>query len=427
MLIISRYFPQITQIFLICSSLLISFLFPLLFGLKNFGIFSAETAYTFIIHRLLDLIVEPLIAEKKIGYLIFSTMVIMFLGVSGTYGISYIFSINFIIFNPLLFMCLAFSSLIVNILFMINNQKLLVLYAILFTVTIFLISIVCFSFGMSNISYILIAINILGISFGIMLLSFGGAVSVSALRRPARVNLDFSFLKNIFYRLMFASFVITITFGIILFATDRLPPAQIGSLRLFATFALLGAWVSPVNPKAFFSIADEISTRDGFESFFVRYRPAFMIALGGWLAVIVSMRVFQSELAHFSYLGALLTYPCVLFSAAFDKVLLWQVGLKRLGPMIAVYSTALCAACYLSADLVTFEHVIQIALIVYPLVMALALSRHFAGIAALPTGLAFCGFAVLNTPSTLVIMIALAGMLAILGVLWRVGHARESA
>lgn len=367
--------PTITQLSLIGSAMIVSYGYPLLFGLSAYGTFAAATSLTFIVQRLVDLIAESTLAERDPFKLVKSSVILaasamLLLLVTR----SIIPSVAAVPFDLLLFASVFLSTVILNLCFQIGTPTIQSLYAISFGACNLLTTLAWYLLGRTDLALALTITNLFGLAVGILLLTVGNCLDKTHWTR-ARSNR--TMLRQLPFRVMFATFQIIITFGAVLIGSFYLPPEQVGALRLLTSFAVLGYSLSPMNPKAFYAISRGVERPADLGPILRPYVPVFLALGVAWvIAAFVIGRTGAAGHGHI-YLYALAIYPIVLFSSIFEKVLLNRKGVTALGSAAFLWAIVTATALLLCQQIENYAFVLILAVAGYPFVLAFAFARSF--------------------------------------------------
>lgn len=367
--------PTITQLSLIGSAMIVSYGYPLLFGLSAYGTFAAATSLTFIVQRLVDLIAELTLAERDPFKLVKSSLILAagaMLLLLVTRAI--IPSVAAVPFDLLLFASVFLSTVILNLCFQIGTPTTQSLYAISFGACNFLTTLAWYLLGRTDLALALTITNLFGLAVGILLLTVGNCHDKAHWTR-GRSNR--TMLRQLPFRVMFATFQIIITFGAVLIGSFYLPPQQVGGLRLLTSFAVLGYSLSPMNPKALYAISRAVERPADLGPILRPYVPVFLALGAGWaIAAFVIGRAGTTGHGHI-YLYALAIYPIVLFSSILEKVLLNRKGITALGSAAFLWAVVTATALLLCRQIENYAFVLILAVAGYPFVLAFAFARSF--------------------------------------------------
>lgn len=417
----------ITQMCLVGSAIFVGFGFPLVFGLSAYGLFAASTALTFIIQKATDLTIESVLIENSLKKLLFSTLISFSLILSLAAILIHIYPDSRFDIDYALLATMVSSTLIINLIFMKGTAVSQMAYAVFFILTTILFTAIFRLSFFDNISLLLILINISGTVFGIVIVFFiyrhASRQTVPNLRvletTAAKLSKPRELVGEFINRFLFASLTLLVSFGSVLIASNKLSDPELGALRLFASIVLIGYWITPINPKAFYAIASSIDTPQSMTKLFDEQWVPFTVLLIVWFFSIIIIRLLFSDINTMSFIGAICIYPCVLFVSVFDKSLLSARGLSGTAPLIGLYAFVVFIGLLNAETLYQYEIVLGVAMICYPLVMVLLLARSFLSHVALPVTLAICAAGVLFGPGTIGPLIASTVFLAIIFLLAR--------
>lgn len=388
--------PTLTQASLVGSALIVSYGYPLLFGLTVYGHFAAATVLTFITQRIVDLIAESTIAERDPFALVKSSLIVSACALALLAGVRFFFpAVLPTVFDLGLFLSLAASTVVLNLMFQIGGRVTQFLYAMAFGTLNLATTLIWFALGRHDLPLALTITNFSGFAVGIVLLLVDHrrrAPPVTPVARTANAVM----LGRLPYRVLFAAFQIIATFGAILIASRHLPADQIGALRLLTTFALMGYSLSPVNPKMLYSISHAVESPGDLVCVMKPFAPVFAALLLFWLVAIVAIGWAGMADGDHLYLYGLAIYPVVLFSAVFERVLISRRGIRTVGMLVGLFAALTAGALSIGRDLGYHAAVLIVCVAAYPLVLAMFLSPRFlpivlfsillAGIGALSIG-----------------------------------------
>jgi|TARA_R110002049_G_scaffold76888_2_gene197178 hypothetical protein len=405
----------ITQLCLIASAVFVSFGLPFIFGLTAYGVFVATTALTFIIQKAIDLTIESILIEKNVRKLILSTAIAVGVAALMAAILNQIFPGSYFQIDYLLLAAMVASTSILNLIFMLGNSVWQMLYAALFVLASLAFTALFYLFGSNNITMLLVAINIVGTITGLGIV-YGlrqTLANFNSINRQMQIERDshrsrraHSLVSEFLSRLLFSSLTLLVTFGSALIASDHLNAKDLGTLRLFASFIIVGYWLTPINPKTFYAIASTIKTPAGMKAFFDRYWIHFVTLLFVWFAGLMVVSTLFVDHDAMQYLAALCVYPCILFISVFDKSMLSAHGLKRMAPRIGGYAAIITIALINAETLFQHQAILIVAMTCYPLTMVLLLDRSFWRLVLLPIALTLCGAVLLYVPSGAAMLIA---------------------
>lgn len=369
--------PSLTQASLIGSALIVSYGYPLLFGLTAYGHFATATVLTFITQRIVDLIAESTIAERDPSNLVKSSLIVsacaLLILAAGRYFFPTVLQA---VFDLKLFLSLVISTVVLNLMFQIGSRVAQFFYAAAFALLHLVITLTWFALGRSDLPLALTITNILGFCIGASLL-LSERKRAAPHAAPAQRTTYAVMLRQLPYRALFAAFQIVATFGAVIIATRHLPAEQIGALRLLTTFALMGYSLSPVNPKMLYSISRTVENPAGLIGAMRPFAPMFTALLLCWLIAITAIGWIGMARNDHLYLYALALYPVVMFSAVFEKVLLNRRGIRTIGPVVGLFAAATAGTLLLGQNLQYYAIALIICIAAYPLVLASFLSPQF--------------------------------------------------
>lgn len=369
--------PTLTQVSLVGSALIVSYGYPLLFGLAVYGQFATATVLTFITQRIVDLIAESTIAERDPFALVKSSLIVSACALALLAGARLLFPAALpTVFDLRLFLSLAASTIILNLIFQIGSRIAQFLYAAAFGTLHLVITIIWFAMGLNDLPLALTITNILGFCVGstLLFLELKRAVAPPA---PVPRTANAVMLGQLPYRILFASLQIVTAFGAILIASRHLPAEQIGALRLLTTFALMGYSLTPVNPKMLYVISRTVNGPSDLIRVMQPFAPTFAVLLLCWLIAITTIGWIDLADNDHLYLYALAVYPIVLFNSVFEKVLLNRRGIRMAGLVVGLFAALVAVTLLLGDELKYYATVLIVCLAAYPLVLALLLSPKF--------------------------------------------------
>lgn len=373
---INTLLPTLTQISLVGSALIVSYGYPLLFGLSIYGHFATATVLTFITQRIVDLIAESTIAERDPFALVISSLIVSGGALALLAGIRFVLPTALpALFDLPLFLSLAASTVILNLMFQIGGRVTQFLYAAAFGALNLLVTLTWFALGRQDLPLALTLTNVMGFAIGTGLLVLDHrrrAPPTAPVERTTKAVM----LGRLPYRVMFAAFQIVAAFGAILIASRHLPAEQVGALRLLTTFALMGYSLSPVNPKMLYAISRTVETPADLVRVMQPFAPIFAALLVCWLIAIVAIGWTGMADAHL-YLYALAVYPIVLFSAVFERVLISRRGIRTVGTVVGLFAASTAGALLIGRDLEYYAIVLIVCVAAYPLVLATVLAPRF--------------------------------------------------
>jgi len=369
--------PTLTQASLVGSALIVSYGYPLLFGLSVYGHFAAATVLTFITQRIVDLIAESTIAERDPFTLVKSSLIVSACALALLTGVRFFFPAALpTVFDLGLFLSLAASTVVLNLMFQIGGRVTQFLYAIAFGALNLVTTLTWFALDRHDLPLALTITNLAGFAIGIGLLLLDHrrrAPPTSPVTRTANAVM----LERLPYRVMFAAFQIIATFGAVWIASRHLPADQIGALRLLTTFALMGYSLSPVNPKMLYAISHTVECPGDLVRVMKPFAPIFAALLLSWLVGTVAIGWTGMADGNHLYLYALAVYPVVLFSAVFERVLINRRGVRTVGTLVGLFAALTAGALLIGRDLEYYAVVLIVCVAAYPLVLAMFLSPRF--------------------------------------------------
>lgn len=394
-----RLVSIVTQLSLVASGLLVTFGYPLVFGFDAYGAFASACALTFVVHRIVDLTLESMIANRSIYDIIIVSVSIFFFILALTILTSYFVTLDESMINYELFFSLVYSTTVLNIIFKIGN-----IYKQAFFATMFLlITSIIFAFAYfenhSDIALLIATTNFTGATVGLLVAFPHIADDYRSAEKRNFGAMCESLTANISelpHRIGFASFNIFLGFGVVLAVGSQYESTQVGALRMFTALILLGFSLTPLNPKSYYLLADGVEKPLDLIHKLRSQIPSLILAVAGWAVMVCSVKLPIWPTTLQAAKLALATYPAILLVSALDKILLTTVGLKRAGIFIFVYMN-LCLFGVLAGN--DFEQVKQIIVsfvIAYPVVLTAVFCRPFLPIALTSSVVASCAAAVLS-------------------------------
>lgn len=369
--------PTLTQGALVGSALIVSYGYPLLFGLTVYGQFATATVLTFITQRIVDLIAESTIADRDPFALVKSSLIVSACALALLAAARFLFPAALpTVFDLRLFLSLAASTVILNLMFQIGGRVTQFLYAAAFGTLNLVITLIWFALGRHDLPLALTIINIMGFALGAGLLFLEHRRDGSPVA-PVERTANAVMLSRLPYRVLFAAFQIIVAFGAVLIASWHLPAEQVGALRLLTTFALMGYSLSPVNPKMLYAISRTIEGPADLARVMRPLTPIFAGLLLCWFIAIVAIGWTGMADSNHLYLYALTVYPIVLFSAVFERVLISRHGIRTVGIIVGLFAAFTAGALLIGHDMNYYVVVLIICVVTYPLVLAIFVSPRF--------------------------------------------------
>ncbi|WP_305097525.1 hypothetical protein [Croceibacterium aestuarii] len=392
--------------------MIVSYGYPLLFGLTVYGTFVGATALTFVVQRIVDLIAESTLAERDPGKLIRSSTVTAACALAALAAVrSFVPGAANVPFDLPLFITVFLSTVVLNLCFQIGTPVAQLSYAVAYGAINFSVSAVWFLNGRTDLALALTITNGLGVAMGLGLLAW------PKLRSPpvplTTVEGTRQMLRQLPSRLMFAGFQIVVTYGAVLAASFQLTDRELGVLRLFTTFAVLGYTLSPINSKALYGISRGIS---GPRDLMVSISPfaPVLAALGfAWLCADVAVAYWGVAKGSHIYYVAVALYPTILFSSIFEKILIHRRGVEVVGIGVGVWSAAIAGFLLFATYLTDYAYALLGGMSLYPTFLATVFARDFLRSALVATCLTGVGLAIALSSGTALAVTALLGLLAL--------------
>lgn len=387
--VLGRFYPALTQLFLVASTTVISVGYPIVFGLHAYGVFASAVALTFIIHRTADLTIESTIASHRLPDFARTSFTIFVIVTLVNVAIGYVappspFRIDYFVLFSLLY-----STVILNFIFKTGDTVRQTVFAAAFLS----ITLVVTAFGyfghIERLSMLIGTINMLGASIGALI--FAPHIQREFSNRAPQANPRTPFgttrwSADMIFRLCYASFNLLLSFGVILIAEHHLTTEEVGATRLFSSIALIGLSLTPINPKMYFEMTRHTASPADLLSVLRPYLPSLGIALVIWMigVILVATRLLPIDLHGIEL--ALATYPAVLFFSTFDKVVLNQRGLALASSFVVTFAVMGAAALALAQDFRQVGITLAALMLLYPVISAAVLMPPFLAI-ALPLSL----------------------------------------
>ena len=406
---IENYAATISQMFFVASAVFSGLGFPYIFGVEAYGAFVGAATLTLIVQRLTDLMIEPLIGERDPRKLIIIAITSFALAVLASLALRQIDSSYQI--NLLLLLSLLSSTVVLNLIFQSRDQILQLIYSIVFFFGLVLTSVLVRSLGSENITIVLTITGFLGALIGLMCIHMRRTPLNGILKKTQNRAIHHS---NTLDRILFSSLSITLLYLAPLIASHKLNNFELGHFRIYTSLAFLGYWLTPISPKLFYTLGDQLSTPAGIRRLLIQHRYVMWALLSGWFFVLVFLREFPQSWSGPSFVGALCLYPAGLCFGFFDKSQSGSVGLNRISKVSAIFAGGTAIAMAIATTNLQLQIIVAFSILLFPLALAKIFRPNMMLFTVLPILASALGFVVLFEQSPIVVtVLALAFVLGV--------------